>query len=500
MGSTLGDANNPIRIFLDTNISKNSVFVNNFQYDKLISSQNDKEFISPQLNARGQINFDKNNISLHNFLVRTQTPTDARIFNLLFKRPLIKQGLFTSNVFMNGSIMSPKMIGSLNFTGIDMPILDTTIKDISLDFKDKNIDIKAKGEIFSNTIVLFASMQNSLSPPFIFDDVDIYLGNLDVNEIVKSLNKLQLETDVQGLIAPNQNIDIANLIIKNAKLKADSVFVKNLFAQDLTAEFSLNEKLLFELNNFKFKIADGKVDGNFKYNFLNSKSFIDLHVEKVNANSMAEALFDLPSQIFGSLAGNVELTCNGKTHKTCMDTLSGRGGFSVADGKMPKLGSLEYLLKASNLVKSGITGLTINGIIDLVSPLKTGEFENINGSFLIDSGIANDIQIFSKGKDLSLFLTGTYNFSTVVADMEVFGRLAKKITNVLGGVGNASLNTLFNTIPGVHLEEADKTEFINNLNKIPGFELNDKDYRIFSVKVYGDINGDNYVQSFKWIE
>lgn len=500
MGSTLGDINNPIRIFLDTDVSKNSVYVRDFQYDKLISSQDDKEFTSPQLNARGLINFDNKNITLHNFMVRTQTPTDARIFNMLFKKPLIKQGLFTSNIFINGSIMSPQMLGALNFTGIDMPVFDTTIKDISLDFSKNNIDIKAKGEIFSNTIVLFAAMQNSLKPPFVFDDVDIYLGNLDVNEIVKSLNKIQLEADLNGLISPNQGIDIADIIIKKAKIKADSVFVKNLFAQNLTADFSLNEKLLFSLENFKFLIAEGKVDGNFKYNFLNSKSFLDLHVENVNANSMAEALFDLPNQIYGSLAGNVELTCNGKTHKTCMDTISGRGGFRVSDGKMPKLGSLEYLLKAANLVKSGVTGLTINGIIDLVSPLKTGEFENINGSFSIDSGIANDIQIFSKGKDLSLFLTGTYNFSTVVADLEIFGRLAKKISNILGPVGNTSLNTLFNTIPGLHLDETNKAEFIDNLNKIPGFELNDKAYRIFSVKVYGDINGDNYVQSFKWIE
>ncbi len=64
-----------------------------------------------------------------------------------------------------------------------------------------------------------------------------------------------------------------------------------------------------------------------------------------------------------------------------MDTLSGKGGFRVADGRMPKLGSLEYLLKASNLVKCGITGITINSIIELITPLKTGQFENINGSF-----------------------------------------------------------------------------------------------------------------------
>lgn len=500
MGSTVGDVNNPIRIFLDTNISKNSVYVNNFQYDKLITSQNNKELISPQLNAKGQINFNKKDINFNNLKVKTQNPTDAKVFNILFKKSMVKQGLFNSDIVINGSITSPKLLGSLDFTGIDIPLLDTTIKDVSLDFQNNNIDIKSKGEIFSNKVIFFSNMENRLTPPYILSNVDIHLGNLDVNQIAKSINKLEIENNMHKISDKKQNVDITNLIIKNGKLKADSVFVKNLFAKDLTAGFSLNDKLLFSLDNFKFDVADGTVNGDFKYNLLNSKSALDLNVDKVNANSAAEALFDLSDQIFGSLTGKVNLTCNCKTHKTCMDTLSGTGGFRVVGGKMPKLGSLEYLLKGANLIKSGVTGITLNSVIDLLTPLKTGLFENINGNFSINSGVADDIQVFSKGKDLSLFLTGTYNFSTFVADMKIFGRLSKKISNILGPVGNTSLNTLFNAIPGLNLEETDKTAFINNLNKIPGFELNDKTYRIFSAEIYGDINGENYVQSFKWIE
>lgn len=500
MGSAIGDTNNQIRIFLDTKVAKNSIHVNNFQYDKLISSQNNKEFVSPQLNAQGQITFSKKNISFQNFRVKTQNPTDAKIFNLLFKKTMIKQGLFNSNIIINNSITEPKLTGFLNFTGIDIPILDTTIKDISLNFNENDIEIKSKGEIFANKIILFANMKNRLSPPYELRDVDIYFGNLDINEIIKSFNKLDIDTDMHQIIESKQGFNVSNLIIKNAKLKADSILVKNIFAKDLTADFSLDEKMVFSLNNFKFNMAEGNVKGDFSYNLLNSRSILNINVYDANANSMADALFDLPNQVSGSLTGQVNLTCNGKTHKTCMNTLNGEGGFRISDGKMPKLGSLEYLLKAANLVKSGVTGLTINGIIELVTPLKTGQFETINGTFNINLGIANTIQIFSKGKDLSLFITGKYNFSTLIADMEVFGRVSKKISNALGPIGNTSLNTLFNTIPGLHLEDSNKAEFIKNLNKIPGFELSDKTYRIFSAEIYGDINKDNYVQSFKWIE
>lgn len=505
MGSTLGDVNNPIRIYLNTNVSKNptksTVLVKDFQYDKLIASQNDKQFVSPQLNAQGQIDiYNKKNITLHNFKIKTQNPTDAKIFNMLFKKPMIKQGLFSSDVMINGAINSPKLIGSLNFTGIDIPLWGTTIKDISLDFSDNNIDIKSKGEIFANGITFNSSMENKLTPPYIFNNADIHFGNLDVNEVAKGISKLEIQTDANKPSGENEFSGITDMIIKNGVLKADSVFVKNIFAQNLTSNFSLNEKLVFALDNFKFDIAEGGIRGDFSYNLLNSKTTLSLNADKVNANSMAETLFDLPNQIYGSLTGQVDLTCNGRSHKTCMDTLSGKGGFRVVDGKMPKLGSIEYLLKASNLARSGVTGLTLNSVIDLLTPLKTGEFENINGNFAINSGVANSIQIFSRGKDLSVFLTGTYNFSTQTADMEVFGRLAKKITTILGPVGNASLNTLFNTIPGLNLDETNKATFVEKLNKIPGFELNDKTFRIFSAQIYGDINGENYVKSFKWIE
>lgn len=505
MGSTLGDVNNPIRIYLNTNVSKNSakstVFVKDFQYDKLIASQNDKQFVSPQLNAQGQIDiYNKKNITLHKFKIKTQNPTDAKIFNMIFKKPMIKQGLFSSDVTMNGALNSPKLIGFLNFTGIDIPLWGTTIKDISLDFSDNNIDIKSKGEIFANSITFNSSMENKLTPPYIFNNADIHFGNLDINEVAKGLSKLEIQTDANKPSGENEFSGITDMIIKNGVLKADSVFVKNIFAQNLTSDFSLNEKLVFALDNFKFDIAEGGIRGDFSYNLLNSKATLSLNADKVNANSMAETLFDLPNQLYGSLTGQVDLTCNGKSHKTCMDTLSGKGGFRVVNGKMPKLGSVEYLLKASNLARSGVTGLTLNSVIDLLTPLKTGEFENINGNFSINSGVANSIQIFSRGKDLSIFLTGTYNFPTQTADMEVFGRLAKKISTILGPVGNASLNSLFNTIPGLNLDETNKATFVEKLNKIPGFELNDKTFRIFSAQIYGDINGENYVKSFKWIE
>jgi len=224
---------------------------------------------------------------------------------------------------------------------------------------------------------------------------------------------------------------------------------------------------------------------------------LKLGVQSISANDISIALFDLNNQIYGDMTGGMELACNGTNYKTCMQTLNGETAFSVKDGKMPKLGSLEYLLKAGNLVKSGITGMSINSVIDLITPLKTGNFSNIMGSIKIKNGIANNIEIITQGKDLSMYIAGTYNCATSFADMQVLGMLTRNISTMLGPIGNLSINTLFNLIPGVDLSKSGSV--LQNINKIPGIELSNKSYRKFVAEIFGNINGDNYVSSFMWV-
>jgi hypothetical protein len=121
----------------------------------------------------------------------------------------------------------------------------------------------------------------------------------------------------------------------------------------------------------------------------------------------------------------------------------------------------------------------------------------LTGDFHILNGIAQKIDIYSKGKDLNMYMTGAYNFSNAIADMRIFGSLSKSISNVFSKIKNASLNTLLNTIPGINSNE-NNLKFQKEISKIPN-EKNQSS-RIFTVDIYGDINGSNYVKSFKWIK
>ena len=496
LGAMVGDIENAIILSLDMNvINKKILKIKEFSYDKLIDSQGKRQTRLNMLKAYGGIDILDNDILYRDLKVKTGHPTDVKILNILFKKPNIKQGQFSSDVKINGKMSNPHITGTFKIVETDIPFFDTTMKTISFVFRDKNIEFSSKGEVLGNDIIFKGVLRNKFAIPYYIENAELYTKDIDLNYITNKLKAAQLNdlTPMDSFAA----FDIKNTVIKNLKLKADRIKLRNITASDVEAILSVTDKKVFNVSKVKFNVAEGFIDGKFSYNLLNDSIFINLNAKNINANDIAVAMFDLSNHIYGSLTGNVKLSCIGSDFNKCMNTLNGSVDFDVIDGRMPKLGSLEYLLKAGNLVKGGFTGLSLNSVIDVLIPLKTGEFSEIYGKSSIQNGITNDIEISSRGKDLSLFMTGSYNFGSSNADMVVLGLLSKNISTMLGPIGNVSLNTLFNVVPGVDLSKNSK--MLDKINKIPGLELNSKTFRKFIAEINGNINGDNYVKSFRWI-
>lgn len=501
MGATIGDNLNPITVNIDSDIDKSGlVKLNAFKYNKIISSQNNKQNSLPVLSVCGQFKKLGKIYEIKNLMIKTENPADATLFNIIFKKPTIKQGNFTSNIIVNGTSNKPKIIGKFNANNMEMPYLNTSIKNLDVDFRPDNIRITTRGKVLENYMMLNANIKNNLNPPYRVNNADIYINDFDLNHSLSQLKQMELN-GFSSAIAPDADVAgneiINSLILNNVKIRAGIVRVKNIKASNLEAICSLNDRMQMSVDKFIFNMANGTISGDIKYNLLNNFMQMKLITKEVNANDMVIALFDLPNQIHGSLTGNIELSCNATNDKTRLQTLSGYGTFNVSKGRMPKLGSLEYLLRAGNLIKGGITGISVNGIIDIISPMKTGEFKSINGRIRLKDGVAKTVEITTIGKNLSLYLIGSVNLSSQIADMHVFGQLSKTASTVLGAAGNISLNTLFNKIPGISLDK--NSLLIQDLNKIPGIELSNKLNRKFMVEILGDINGENFVKSFKWI-
>lgn len=492
---------NPVSVVADAVLYPNRVRISSLRYNQTITSQNKKKSVQNQLNASGEISLLKNNIvGFRNFRVKTNQPTNAKIFNVLLKKPTIKQGVFTSDLVINGTSAAPVIFGFLNITSVDIPLLDATIRDINIDFKKDFINLTSKGVVLTNDVMILAKIINKPNPPVVIEDANVQMDVLNLNVISSALDDFEADNTRNNhlknsgvmLFSPDQ------LIIKNAKINADNILIKKASATNFKSKLSLGSDHIFNVENYSFNLANGIVNGKISFDLDKQSGYGEMNINNADAQIIGENFFDMPGQMYGHVTGNMRVACKGLTSVDCVNTLSGDGKFQVIEGRMPKLGSLEYLLKAGNLITSGITGLSINGIIDLITPLKTGNFESISGDIKVKNGIANEINIYSKGKDLNMYLTGSYNISTLVADMEIYGSLSKNFSTLLGKIGNSSLNRLFNTIPGVNINEINP-QSTSNINKIPNFDKNNI-LRVFKAEIYGDINGSNYVKSFRWIK
>lgn len=228
-----------------------------------------------------------------------------------------------------------------------------------------------------------------------------------------------------------------------------------------------------------------------------SKIALRADMNGCDANTLAKQFLNLENQIFGKMNGSIVLSAKNINTPDNIKNVKSEVEFSINKGKMPKLGSLEYLLRAGNLFKNGLLGFSLNNLIEVLTPYKTGEFEHINGQLSINSGEIKNLQIYSQGKNLSMYLDGYYSILENYADIRIYGKLSQNISNALGKVGNVSINQLIGNLSGGK-DKNRSAETIEKLRKIPSIEIENPEPRYFRAKVQGDINKDNYIKSFNW--
>lgn len=166
---------------------------------------------------------------------------------------------------MNGTSLAPKILGDLNISSVDIPLLDATIRDININFKNDYIDILTKGVILTNDIVMKAKVVNNPTPPFVIEDVNVQMDELNLNVITQALSDFEADnTRNKHLSLSSANyvpMPIDQLVIKNAQLNADKILIKKATATNFSSTMSLSEDNVAKINDYHFNIANGEVNG-----------------------------------------------------------------------------------------------------------------------------------------------------------------------------------------------------------------------------------------------
>ncbi len=493
-GTSLGETTDKREFEGNININKDIINISKFNYIKYITSQNNKTnpIIFASGNAILKVNQDKIIIP-EEIYIKTYKNISARILNLFLKEHIFTRGTISCDL----KYRLGKLIGNLDCQNLDIPLFNTLIKNIKITAQNENIDLNIFGFLADSKIHINSIIDNHLTKKPQINSLNIYADEFDNNKFFDSLSQTHKAMNTNNNI---KNLDLSGLSLDKGHLAVKKVLIKSLEAENFKSNFSINDKGIFLAKDMEAQTGSGNITGEFLYN-LNDTSFNgNFELNNVDSNYIAETLFDGKNQIYGNANGKIILSSKGNTNEEIIKNLSGFIYFEIFDGRMPKLGSLEYLLRASNIIKSGITGFTLNSILEILNLVKTGYFSNINGSCKIDGGIADNIEIYSTGENLSLYIHGKYDLSNSQANMEILGKLSKKISTIFGALGNTSLNTFFKLIPGISMLDFGRKDFIEDVEKIPPFTNGDYEARTFQAIINGDINSSKYVQSFKWVK
>ena len=472
-----------------------------------MTSQNSRAYPITVLYANGIINLTKNkkDIYIRNLNIETKNNANVKMFNVIFKKSVLKKGMFNCKLNVKGNINNPHILGFVSMDNLDMPLFDTTLQDISVKFKDKTVDVRASGMVLASDFVLLSTIRNDFKPPIVIENLELKSQKLNLDTLVDSLTTIPTPNTAVKLVETGKTsvkmpLNVSDFIIKKGSMTAENIVIRDLNATNYEADFVLGKDMILNLNKLGFDVTTGKMTGTAVYNFDNGRIKANVSAYNVDSNKVASSLFGFKDQIFGNANGNIVITTKGSSEEERIKNMFGYVYFEITDGKMPKLGSVEYLLKAGNFIKSGITGVSLNNLLALIAPVKTGYFDSIKGNFALKNGVAQDIEVYSKGDNLNMYINGEFDILQNYANLRVFGRLTKRASNILGPVGNVSFNSLLSSIPGLKMNKNDKSGIIKDINKIPGVELSDQQYRVFTVKIDGDIDKEKYVKNFRWIE
>ncbi len=496
MGLKLGDSDFKREVSSKVRFAGNHANIDFIRYFKYISSQNMTKSPYDIIKISGDVKIAKNITTLHNLKFETPNPAPVRFLNPLFKKSVLKSGNFTSRLILNGSALSPVITGEIKFNDVFIPLYSSVIDKIDVilnkDFGRANFDVVSFGTNANVTV----DFKNSTALPFVINNVSVHSDSVSVSDLMKSF--AELPASVTNSIS-NSQVDSSNVLIKKGSLTVDKILFNGVEANNLKLNFTHSSDGVLTIDNAYLAIAGGLIKGSGVYKFRSKSISVNSDFLNCDANELTKAFFNLTGQIFGNANGNFFLSINEITPSDYVNKINANAEFEIKNGKMPKLGSIEYLLRAGNLIKSGIFGLTLNNVLQLLTPYKHGDFNKINGTFKISNSKINDLKIYSQGDNLSTYTYGTYDIQSANAQIEILGRLSRKVSNLLGPIGNTSVASILNLVTKNKMEEIMKNELLKNINKIPLVGLNSSDYRLFNVKINGKITADDIVKSFNWL-
>ena len=269
---------------------------------------------------------------------------------------------------------------------------------------------------------------------------------------------------------------------------------------------TLNNNVVY-LNGLTMNAYDGTISGDVSYNLISTLIKAKLNGNSIDANRFIGAAALIKDQLFGTLKFDTDVSLSGATYQEQMKTLNGIANFTIENGKLGSLGSMETFLGANNLVSQSLISTKLGSVVNAVAPYNSSEFKTMTGKVTLKGGVANINEIKSSGDNMSLYITGSMNLLNNTINATLLGKVSEQLANALGPVSSVSTDKLISSIPGVGnyalalFKALTVTADENILKKIPDLTKTGENQKNFKVVLNGNVEKPaSVVKSFQWVE
>ncbi len=492
----------PCMVVFKAKGNKKQVDIKQFSLD-LITKNGD--IIKNSLKVNGSlINLD-DEMSFKDFNILSNYPTPIKTLNLFIKtnngRPFFTTGVFQGNIKAQGKLTLPYLLGNMSLKNVIIPSFETLVEkaDIAMDV-DSIIVKDSKINIADSKMRVGATIDNTMDKPIEIKRIEIDANSLNLDKISKIIKKNQTSSTSTQV---SNNTELPSFVVSKGSIFAKELIINELITNNFLSSFYLTPDWNLTMKKFSLNTAGGSIEGDLDYNLNSTDLVAKVKIKDLSANAAAATFLRMPNEANGTLQATADFTTKGTNAFEFISNANGTADFLINNGRLNRLGSIEYLLRAANILKSGVAGLTLNNVVDLVVPQKVGYFNVIKGTIKAKNGVIRTDDAVTQGDHLSMAFSGSIDMATNYSDITIYGKVSKKISGLLGPAGSVSIGSIIEYIPGLgFMPSSDKglIEIIPNLNKVPVLGLESGKYREFVVDVEGDLYNPRSVKRFRWIK
>ena len=352
------------------------------------------------------------------------------------------------------------------------------VKKAMVDANSKRINISAEGTYKKSPFNCAFEAKNELG-----DKIRIYKMFLFLDEFIIETSKNKAKAKNIDIQKEAQEIDIDLDIdewnIELNKIKRNRIEITNILLNGSL----VNNIFKFSMPNANF--AKGKLNAKGKYNIKNQDAEIDFTAQNIDSNTASDIIFNLPNQIQG--LANASLKAK---FKNGFNNVNAKAHFSVKQGFLPQLGSTEFMIKKSRMIKRPLK-FKVSDIVNIDMKNMKALSSDIEGNFAIDNYDLKNVKITSSQKYLSMLIEGDYNLKKENGELNLLGKYNKEEVR--------RVKILFVPL-GWILKFAFKPEntyeiYKDKLKEVPKINADKEEESAFRVKVKGDLNKrDIYVE------